>query len=89
MELKIPEDIAKALGENPDQEALEAILLHLIRSGRVSVAWAGKKLGLDRWDSIDWYTARGYPYPDYTEEDIEEDIRNSLQHSNQIGNESG
>ncbi|MBA2758331.1 MAG: hypothetical protein H0U38_01440 [Chloroflexia bacterium] len=38
MELNIPEDVAEALGENPDREALEAILLHLVRSGRVSVS---------------------------------------------------
>lgn len=70
MELNIPEEVAKVLGENPDREALEAILLHLIRSGHVSVAWAGERLGLDRWQSMDWYTSRGYSYPDYTEEDL-------------------
>jgi len=75
VELNIPEDVAKILGDNPDRKALEAILLHLTRSGRVSVAWAGEKLGLDRWQSIEWYTASGYPYPGYTAKDLEEDIR--------------
>ena len=75
MELNIPEDVAKVLGENPDREVLEAILLHLIRSGRVSVAWAGSRLGLDRWQSIEWYTSHGYSWPEYTELEFEEDLR--------------
>ncbi len=85
MELNIPEDVAKVLGANPDREALEAILLHLIRSGRVSVAWAGKRLGLDRWQSIEWYTSRDYPYPDYTEEALEEDLRYARNFPSQTG----
>lgn len=75
MDLHIPDDVARVLGKNPDREALEAILLHLIRSGRVSVAWAGSRLGLDRWQSIDWYTSHGYSYPDYTEAELEEDLQ--------------
>lgn len=74
MELKIPEEVAAVMGEDPDREALEALLLQLIRSDRVSVAWAGGVLGLDRWESIEWYTSHGYHYPDYTEEDLEEDL---------------
>ncbi len=89
MELNIPEDVAEALGENPDREALEAILLHLVRSGRVSVAWAGERLGLDRWQSIAWYTSRGYPYPDYTEEDLEEDLRYARNFPGSLADRSG
>lgn len=85
MELHIPAEVATALGENPDREVLEAILLHLIRSQRVSVAWAGERLGLDRWQSIEWYTSHGYPYPDYTEEDLKEDRRYARSFPRQIG----
>lgn len=45
--LRIPEEVVAALGEDPEREALEALLLHLIRTDRTSVAWAGEKLGLD------------------------------------------
>jgi hypothetical protein len=83
VELHIPEDIARILGKNPDRAALEAILLHLIRSGRVSVAWAGSRLGLDRWQSIEWYTSHGYPYPDYTEVELEEDLQHASSFSRQ------
>jgi hypothetical protein len=74
-ELRVSEEVLAALGEDPEREALEALLLHLIRVDRVSVAWAGERLGLDRREAIRWYTSHGYPFPDYTEEDFEEDAR--------------
>jgi hypothetical protein len=74
-ELRVPEEVVAALGDEPEREALEALLLHLIRADRVSVAWAGQKLGLDRQGTIRWYTSHGYPFPDYTEEELEEDAR--------------
>lgn len=58
-----------------DRAALEALLLYLIRADKVSVAWAGKRLGLGRQEAIRWYTSHGYPFPDYTDQDLEEDAR--------------
>jgi hypothetical protein len=75
VELRVPEEVVAALGEEPEREALEALLLHLIRVDKVSVAWAGERLGLDRRGAIRWYTSHGYPFPDYTKEDLEEDAR--------------
>lgn len=77
MELKIPEEVAKVLGENPGREALEALLLHLIREEWVSVAWAGNVLGLDRRESIRWYTLHGYHYPDLTPGELDTELRNA------------
>lgn len=80
MELRIPDEVAKVLteaAEDPDREALEALLLHLIQSGWVSVAWAGERLGLDSIDAVHWYTSHGYPYPDYSEKELEEDFRHA------------
>ena len=74
-ELRVPEEVLTALGDEPEREAPEALLLHLIRADRVSVAWAGEKLGLDRREAIRWYTSYGLPFPDYAEEDLEEDAR--------------
>lgn len=74
-ELRVPEEVVAALGDDPEREALEALLLHLIRTDKVSVAWAGERLGLDRREAIRWYTSHGYPFPDYTEEDLEADAR--------------
>lgn len=73
LEVKLPEEVVEMLGEEPERKALEAILLYLIRADYVSVAWAGARLGLDRWETVRWYTSHGYP--DYTEEDLDEDFR--------------
>lgn len=74
-EVRVPEEVMAVLGEEPEREALEALLLYLIRSDKVSVAWAGEKLRLSRQEAIRWYTSHGYPFPGYTEEDLEEDAR--------------
>ncbi len=74
-ELKLPEEVIEVLGEEPERQALEALLLYLIQADKVSVAWAGARLGLGRQESIRWYTSHGYPFPDYSEEDLEEDLR--------------
>jgi hypothetical protein len=76
-ELRVPKEVVAELGDDPEREALEALLLHLIRTDRVSVAWAGERLGLDRQEAIRWYTSHGYPYPDPSEEDLEEDFRHA------------
>ena len=36
--INLPEEVVELLGDDPEREALEALLLHLIRTGRVSVA---------------------------------------------------
>lgn len=36
-ELRVPEEVLTALGDEPEREVLEALLLHLIRADRVSV----------------------------------------------------
>lgn len=73
----VPEEVLALLGEDPGRQALEALLLHLIRTDRASVAWAGEKPGLDRWESVRWYASHGYTYPDCSEEDLEEDLRHA------------
>lgn len=45
------------------------------RSLKVSVAWAGERLGLYRQEAIRWYTSHGYLFPDYAAQDLEEDAR--------------
>ena len=74
-ELRVPEEVISALGKDPEREALEALLLHLIREEKVSVAWAGTKLGFGRQEAIRWYTSHGYPFPDITPEEFDEELR--------------
>ena len=75
--IELPEEVVALLGSDPERDVLEASLLHLIRTDRVSVAWAGEKLGLDRQEAIRWYTSHGYPYPDITPEELDEEIRHA------------
>ena len=77
VELRVPEEVVEALGDEPEREALEALLLYLIRTDRVSVAWAGKRLGLDRQEAIRWYTSHGYPFPDITPEEFDEELHHA------------
>lgn len=75
LKLEVPEEVAGLLGEEPEWKAFEALLLYLVQADRVSVAWAGEKLGMGREETVRWYTSHGYPYPDYSEEDLDEDFR--------------
>ena len=75
LELKLPEEVVEALGEEPERKALEALLLYLIQADEVSVAWAGSKLGFDRQEAVRWYTSHGHPFPDITPEEFDEELR--------------
>lgn len=77
LKLDLPPEVAKMLGSDPEQEALEALLLHLVHQGRVTLAWAGERLGMNRWQAMEWYTAQGYPYPNLTAEELEHDINHA------------
>lgn len=73
--IPVPRVIVELLGDDPERETLEALLLHLIREERISVGRAGEILGLDKRSAIEWYTAHGHRYPDLTKEDLEDDFR--------------
>lgn len=75
LQLEVPQEVLDLLGPKPEREAIEALLLHLVRQDKMTVARAGELLGLDRWEAIEWYNAQGYRYPDYTEEELEHDLR--------------
>lgn len=73
--LDLPQEVVEALGETPEKEALEAVLLFLVREGRMSVARAGRTLGLGRQESVRWYTSHGYSYPDLDSQELEDELR--------------
>lgn len=59
LHLRLPEEVVEALGPEPEREALEGVLLLLVKEGRVTVERAGKVLGLgDREEAMRWYVAR-------------------------------
>lgn len=76
-EVRIPDEVATLLGDDRDRATLELVLAQLVHEGRVSLGFAGERLGLDRWAAIEWYRARGHPYPDppLTPADVEREPR--------------
>lgn len=65
--LRVPEEVMaelRTLGDDPEREALEALLLYLIRGDRISVARAGEILGLDRQEAVRWHDSHGYGLPE-------------------------
>lgn len=64
MNLQLPDEVVEALGPDPEREALEGVLLLLVREGRMSLERAGEILGLgDREEAARWYAERALPRP--------------------------
>ncbi len=70
LHLELPDEVLALLGNEPQQEVLKSVLLHLIQEKRMTVAKAGEILGLGRMEAIRWYTSHGYPYPNYDVDDF-------------------
>jgi predicted HTH domain antitoxin len=77
LSLELPPEVIEALGVDPQREALEALLLRLVQQGKLTLARAGEQLGMNRWQALEWYTSQGFPYPNYTVEDLEHDIQHA------------
>ena len=80
LQLDLPDEVLTLLGDEPQQEALEGVLLHLVQRQQLTVAKAGSLLGLDRREAINWYTSHGYHYPNYSVEDF---LKHDLVHADQ------
>lgn len=80
LHVELPKEVLELLGATPERETLEAVLLHLVRKDKMTVARAGELLGLDRWEAIDWYNRQGPLYSDYTEEDLDHDLQVARDH---------
>ena len=72
--LELPAEIEEALGSNPEQSVLESVLLQLVHRQSISLAKAGEIWGKSRQEAIQWYTAQGYFYPDYTPQDWADEL---------------
>lgn len=75
LHLRLPEEVVEALGPEPEREALEGVLLLLVREGRVTVERAGEVLGLDDpEEAMRWYVARSSSTRGSEAGDSEEDL---------------
>jgi hypothetical protein len=68
--LRLPDEVAEALGPEPEREALEGVLLLLVGEGRMPLERAGDILGLkDRGEAALWYAERTSSRPDFGADD--------------------
>ncbi|MGH3090579.1 MAG: hypothetical protein ACRDSJ_25150 [Rubrobacteraceae bacterium] len=59
MKLTLPDEVAGKLGEEPEREVLEGVLLLLVGEGRLSLEKAGEVLGFENGeDAGRWYAER-------------------------------
>ena len=59
LHLQLPDEVVKALGPEPEREALEGILLLLVGEGKMTLERAGSILGLGgREEAVRWYADR-------------------------------
>jgi hypothetical protein len=55
MKLTLPDEVLEKLGDEPEREVLEGVLLLLVGEGKLSLERAGGILGLDGEESARWY----------------------------------
>lgn len=78
IQITVDESIGELLGESPEQierSALEIIVLDLYRRHVISVGRAAEILDVDLLSFIRWSGARGVPYFDLSDEDLEQERR--------------
>ncbi len=64
LNLRLPDEVVKALGPEPEREALEGVLLLLVGEGKMTLERAGEVLGFgDREEAARWYTGRASARP--------------------------
>lgn len=70
MKLTLPNEVLKALGPDPEREALEGVLLLLVGERRLSLERAGEVLGFqNREEAARWYADRSRSRPEPETED--------------------
>lgn len=61
MKLTLPDEVAEKLGDEPEREVLEGVLLLLVGERKLSLERAGAVLGFDGEESARWYAGRVRP----------------------------
>ena len=74
--VELPSELIELLGseENAKRDAKVAVVLDLVRRGRVSRARAAELLGLALWDLPALLTEYRIPWFDYSPEDLARDL---------------
>lgn len=76
IEIAIPDEMINLLGseEQASKEAKEALVLDLVRRGKVSRAKAAELMGISLWDLPELLHKYRIPWFDYTQEDLQKDL---------------
>ncbi len=70
LNLRLPDEVAEALGPDPEREALEGVLLLLVGEGRIPLERAGGILGFGgHEEAARWYAERTSSRPDFGADD--------------------
>jgi len=76
IKISLPDEIINLLGSEEEtiKEAKEALVLDLVRRGKVSKAKAAELIGISLWDLPAFLNDYQIPWFDYTEEDLQKDL---------------
>jgi len=76
IEVAIPEEIINLVGseEEAKKEAKEALVLDLVRRGKMSKGRAAELIGIKLWDLPEFLTKYRIPWFDYSKEDLQKDL---------------
>ena len=81
LEIEVPDELIELLGlEESKKEAKEALVLDLVRRGKISKGKAAELLGLSLWDLPKLLAKYRIPWFDYDPEELKRDIE-ALQRS--------
>ncbi|MBI4378673.1 MAG: UPF0175 family protein [Nitrospinae bacterium] len=74
--IEIPDEIINLLGSEEEavKEAKEALVLDLVRRGKVSKGKAAELVGISLWDLPDLLAKYRIPWFDYSKEDMQRDL---------------
>ncbi len=82
LKLEVPDEIVKILGsvDAATKEAKEALVLDLVRRGKISRGKAAELLELRLWDLPYLLAQYRLPWFDYTREELEADLKQLQSH---------
>lgn len=74
--IEIPDEIINLLGSEEEavKEVKEALVLDLVRRGKVSKGKAAELVGISLWDLPDLLAKYRIPWFDYSKEDLQRDL---------------
>ena len=82
LKFEVPDEVVKVLGsvDAATKEAKEALVLDLVRRGKISRSKAAELLKLNLWDLPSLLAQYRLPWFDYTEQELDADLKKLQSH---------